>query len=102
MPNRHAAARAATSRRSVLMARSFDRLRHPLTLGAGLEQHAHPRPAAKYLRQALARRRDRPVEDHRPVGVHDPNQRFTRMQINGTILHGWLLRFCALSAVYHD
>jgi hypothetical protein len=52
---------------------------------------------AKHGGELSGPRRDPPLDDHRPVGRHDPNVAVLCVQIDGTLLHGWLL-LCALSA----
>src|SRR6516164_4846347 len=63
-------------------------LRHPLALGRGLDEDAHPRAPPEHVREPVARRQD-PLIDDLPTLRHDPNLAFLLMQIDGTILHGW-------------
>ena len=117
MPRRHASAKAATSRLSVLirasacpyikaivrvghddlMAQRFeDWAAHSLSVLASSRIRIGARPP-KTRRQRRARRVDASVEHDRPVCLDDPHLAPSRVEIDGTIFHGWLL-LCALSA----
>ena len=81
------------------MARRFERLGDPLTLGAGLEQNPHRSVIGKDLRQAaraLVTTADR--AGTAPVLVDDPNLAIPHVEIDGTIDHGWLLLMSAVFA----
>src|SRR5260221_13305124 len=73
-------------------------LRDPFAARATLEQNPQRRSTAEHLSQSRARRRDPSLHHDRTRSVDDPNLAFLRMQIDGTILHGWLL-LCAFERV---
>jgi hypothetical protein len=71
-------------------------LGHPFALGAALEQNPHPPPRPKHATQEITPRRDAAMPHDLPLGGHDSNLTFLAVQIDGTILHGWLLLVSAL------
>ncbi len=81
------------------MAPPFQALRHPLAFGPALQQHPQRRPGRKDPGQGLGPRRHPAREDLGAVLIHDANFTLTRVQIDGTIFHGWLLLSCASSAL---
>jgi hypothetical protein len=88
------------------VAQLLEMLRHPLALGRGLDEDAHPRPTPKYGRQSITRHRDTLI-DHFACLANDPNLALCLVQVAGTILHGWspFLRlervFAMWSGSYH-
>src|SRR6185295_18524368 len=70
---------------------ALEMLRDPLAAGATLEQDPQRRPPAENLREARTRGRNASLQHDRTLAVDDPDLAFLRMQIDGTILHGWLL-----------
>ena len=80
-----------------LVAKTLQMLSDPFAAATTLHQDSHRCPAGEDRRQALPRRRDSTFEYDRTVRLDDPNLAFLGVQVDGTILHGWLL-LCALSA----
>jgi hypothetical protein len=78
------------------MAQAFEMLGDPLTLGAALEQNAHRRAIAEDPREVGPRRVAPTLFHDRPVLTPDPKLTTPQMQIDGNILHGWLLLLSAL------
>src|SRR5262245_37719889 len=70
------------------VAEGLEVLRHPLTLGGGLQQNPHWAAPFEHGREAIARRRDASVEDLTTLR-NNPDLTVLLMQIDGTILHGW-------------
>jgi hypothetical protein len=71
-----------------LVAEGLKMLRDPLALGRGLQQNVHRPPSLEHGREAVACRRDPPV-DHLATLRDNPNLAFFFMQVDGTIFHGW-------------
>src|SRR5690606_3110449 len=90
--------RVGRIRHDDLVATGLDRLGDPFTVRPAFDQDPRARPPAKHVLELLDRRSHPPVEQHGPLLIHEPNERVTNVQINGTIVHGWLL-LCALSAL---
>jgi hypothetical protein len=80
-----------------LASQRFQARGDPLAFRTGLQEDAHPGPPAEHRRELIGARDDAPLEHHRFVRRHDPNLAMLRVEIDGTIVHGWLL-LCALSA----
>jgi hypothetical protein len=66
-------------------------LRHPFALGTALEQNPQARPTAEDSIELGSRRVDATIQDHRLLLIEHSNLATSRMQIDGTIFHGWLL-----------
>jgi hypothetical protein len=73
------------------VAEAFQPLRHPLAFSPAFQQHAERRSCPKDRRQPLRGRRDACRQHDDALLIHNPNFTLSRMQIDGTILHGWLL-----------
>src|SRR6516225_7325394 len=71
-----------------LVSKRLEVLRDPLTFGRRLQENSHRGPAPEHGRQAIAGRRDSPVDDLTAL-PDNPDLTFLFVQIDGTILHGW-------------
>jgi hypothetical protein len=79
------------------VAQLFEAGGDPLAFRTGLQEDAHPGAPAKHRGKLISARDDASLEDHRALRRHNANLAMLRVEIDGTIVHGWLL-LCAVSA----